>query len=84
MFTILSIWIVWGIFLVDYLIRFIKAEQKWRFIKVNPFLVIAIVPFDQFFQTLGVLLHGLALQWIFTKLDEMYTKFKNKENEKSI
>ncbi|MEB1807331.1 MAG: transporter [Bacillaceae bacterium] len=175
-------WIVWGIFLVDFLIRYIKAEQKWTFIKKNPFLVIAIIPFDQFFQIarivrviylfriktvtkfyiqpiidkasyqskvgilglllllltiksavlwkveakvvtfleafifvikhmmffghrgievsqfssiillvfttiLGVLLHGLALQWLFTKLDEVYTQYKNEksiDNEKSI
>jgi voltage-gated potassium channel len=43
-------WIVWGIFFVDFLIRFLLSKEKWIFIKQNPFLVIAIIPFDQFFQ----------------------------------
>jgi voltage-gated potassium channel len=44
-------WVVWGIFFADFLVRFVKAKIKWRFIKENPFLVIAIIPFDQVFQT---------------------------------
>ncbi len=43
-------WIVWGIFFVDFWIRLFLAEKKWNFLKQNPFLVIAIIPFDQFFQ----------------------------------
>jgi hypothetical protein len=27
--------------------RFLKSEDKWPFIKQNPFLVIAIIPLDQ-------------------------------------
>src|SRR5699024_4351852 len=43
-------WIVWFIFFVDFVIRFVLADKKWQFIKSNPFLLIAIIPFDQFFQ----------------------------------
>src|SRR5690625_46442 len=43
-------WIVWGVFFTDFMIRFIIAKKKWEFIKKNPFLLIAIIPFDQFFQ----------------------------------
>ncbi|GAB3053961.1 transporter [Virgibacillus ainsalahensis] len=43
-------WIVWGVFVFDFFIRLIMTEEKWNFIKQNPFLVIAIIPFDQFFQ----------------------------------
>lgn len=43
-------WIVWAVFFLDFLIRFITAKKKWDFIKQNPFLIIAIIPFDQFFQ----------------------------------
>lgn len=43
-------WVVWGIFFVDFLIRLFVAKNKWQFIKSNPFLLIAIIPFDQFFQ----------------------------------
>jgi voltage-gated potassium channel len=43
-------WLVWGIFFADFVVRLLKAEKKWEFLKENPFLVIAILPFDQFFQ----------------------------------
>lgn len=43
-------WIVWGLFFIDFLIRLFLAKNKWHFIKSNPFLLIAIIPFDQFFQ----------------------------------
>jgi|SRR5699024_4758161 len=43
-------WVVWGVFFVDFLIRLFVAKNKWQFIKSNPFLLIAIIPFDQFFQ----------------------------------
>lgn len=59
--TIMTLWmesafnstingIVWFIFFCDFLIRFILAKNKWQFIKSNPFLMIAIIPLDQFFQ----------------------------------
>ncbi|WP_234982590.1 transporter [Ornithinibacillus halophilus] len=43
-------WIVWGIFLVDFITRLTISKNKWEFIKGNPFLLIAIIPIDQFFQ----------------------------------
>lgn len=43
-------WIVWFIFFIDFIIRFATSEGKWVFVRKNPFLVIAIIPFDQFFQ----------------------------------
>lgn len=43
-------WVVWGIFFADFVIRFMLAKKKWQFVKHNPFLIIAIIPFDQFFQ----------------------------------
>lgn len=43
-------WIVWGVFFTDFVVRFITAKEKWAFIKENPFLLIAVIPFDQFFQ----------------------------------
>ncbi|WP_163582726.1 transporter [Gracilibacillus saliphilus] len=61
MVTILTLWvehtvnstinlIVWIVFLIDYIIRIILADNKWQFIKKNPFLLLAVIPFDQFFQ----------------------------------
>jgi voltage-gated potassium channel len=43
-------WIVWGVFFIDFIIRFVMSKEKWTFIKQNPFLLIAVIPFDQFFQ----------------------------------
>ncbi|WP_164670082.1 transporter [Virgibacillus doumboii] len=43
-------WIVWGAFFIDFVVRFFTAREKWVFIKENPFLLIAVIPFDQFFQ----------------------------------
>jgi voltage-gated potassium channel len=43
-------WIVWAVFFIDFLFRFWTSKEKWSFIKQNPFLVIAIIPLDQFFQ----------------------------------
>ncbi|SFE28706.1 voltage-gated potassium channel [Lentibacillus persicus] len=47
-------WIVWGVFFADFTVRFVMAKAKWDFIKQNPFLLIAIIPFDQFFQVARV------------------------------
>jgi voltage-gated potassium channel len=43
-------WIVWAVFVIDYFYRLFTSEEKWVFIKKHPFLIIAIIPFDQFFQ----------------------------------
>ncbi|WP_036780756.1 hypothetical protein [Pontibacillus chungwhensis] len=43
-------WVVWGIFMTDFMVRLVLAENKWKFVKQNPFLVVAVIPFDQFFQ----------------------------------
>ncbi|WP_100011691.1 transporter [Lentibacillus sediminis] len=43
-------WIVWLVFAVDFMVRLVLADKKWDFIKQNPFLLIAVIPLDQFFQ----------------------------------
>ncbi|WP_066193071.1 MULTISPECIES: transporter [Gracilibacillus] len=59
--TILTLWVdhevnsmvnlvVWLVFLVDYLVRILTAPNKWQFIQKNPFLLLAVIPLDQFFQ----------------------------------
>ncbi|WP_156289928.1 transporter [Oceanobacillus salinisoli] len=47
-------WIVWAVFTVDFLSRLIMTKDKWKFIKNHPFLLLAIVPFDQIFQVARV------------------------------
>ncbi|TFE01363.1 transporter [Jeotgalibacillus sp. R-1-5s-1] len=44
-------WLVWLVFFVDFMVRFLRSDGKWDYIKKHPFMVIAIIPFDQFFQT---------------------------------
>jgi voltage-gated potassium channel len=41
---------VWVIFVLDFLIRFIFSKNKIKFIKENPFDLVAIIPFDNLFQ----------------------------------
>ncbi|MFG6146720.1 potassium channel family protein [Halobacillus sp. B23F22_1] len=41
---------IWIIFLIDVLVRLIKARNKWRFIKHNPFDFVAALPLDSIFQ----------------------------------
>lgn len=43
--------IIWLIFFLDVLIRFIISKHKWAFIKENPFDIIAALPLDSLFQT---------------------------------
>ena len=61
MLTIITLWtdsaynstinlIVWLVFFIDFLTQLLGSKDKWDFIKHNPFLIIAIIPFDQFFQ----------------------------------
>lgn len=61
MLTVVTIWtentynsavniVVWIIFVLDFVIRLFISKHKWQFVKENPFLIIAIIPFDQFFQ----------------------------------
>lgn len=61
MLTVVTIWtektynstvnlIVWIVFVLDFVVRLLVSKHKWQFLKENPFLIIAIIPFDQFFQ----------------------------------
>ncbi|KGP74096.1 hypothetical protein [Pontibacillus yanchengensis] len=61
MITIVTLWteqayntfinrFIWFVFFIDFVVRLWKAEERWTFLKKNPFLVIAVIPLDQFFQ----------------------------------
>ncbi|VEF46609.1 potassium channel 1 [Bacillus freudenreichii] len=43
-------WTVWLVFFLDFSTRFFRAQDKWAFLKKNPFLLIAIIPLDSIFQ----------------------------------
>ncbi|WP_052000309.1 hypothetical protein [Gracilibacillus boraciitolerans] len=76
MLTILTLWvdhtvnstinvIVWLIFLIDYMIRIVLSPpRKWEFIKKNPFLLLAVIPFDQFFQVARI----VRLLYLFLRI----------------
>ncbi|WP_416148541.1 hypothetical protein ACM26V_20040 [Salipaludibacillus sp. HK11] len=66
------IWGTWSIFFVDFIFRIYHAENKWDFIKSNPFIVIAVIPLDAIFQMARIarILHFMRLK-VITKY---YTK----------
>ena len=43
-------WIVYGLFVVDYVVRFIMADSKKSFVKENIFDLLAIIPFNSAFR----------------------------------
>ncbi|MBY0121721.1 potassium channel family protein [Bacillus sp. S/N-304-OC-R1] len=44
-------WFIWGIFILDYIIRLYISDNKWEYFKGHPLDFIAILPLDQFFRT---------------------------------
>ena len=42
--------IIWGIFVIDVATRFVKSENKVRYLKEHPFDIIAIIPLDSIFR----------------------------------
>ncbi|WP_226037224.1 hypothetical protein [Aquibacillus saliphilus] len=60
------VWFTWGIFFIDFIYRLYRSENKWKFIKSNPLLVIAVIPLDALFQMARIarLLHLLRLKTI--------------------
>ncbi|WP_146159170.1 hypothetical protein [Alkalicoccus saliphilus] len=58
------VWGTWGIFFIDFCVRFYNAERKWEFIKAHPFIVIAVIPLDAIFQFARIarVLHFLRLK----------------------
>lgn len=76
------VWITWGIFFVDFVVRFYKSDNKWNFIKSNPFLVIAIIPLDAVFQVARVarILHLLRLKAITKYYTMPFIKFLKRQH----
>jgi len=46
---------VWFIFFVDVCIRLMISNNKWQYVKSNPFDIIAAIPLDSIFQTARVI-----------------------------
>ncbi|WP_249870651.1 potassium channel family protein [Oceanobacillus saliphilus] len=43
--------LVWLLLFIDVLVRFAVSKNKWKYVKKNPFDLIAIIPLDSIFQT---------------------------------
>lgn len=48
-------WFIWGLFPLDYSIRFIASKNKWQYIKTHPLELMAIIPIDQLFSSLRLI-----------------------------
>ncbi|MBM7570067.1 hypothetical protein [Aquibacillus albus] len=76
------VWVTWGIFFVDFIYRLIKSDNKWGFIKNNPFLVIAAIPLDAVFQfaRFARILHLLRLKTITKYYTMPFIKFLQRQH----
>ncbi|MFQ3543982.1 hypothetical protein Q7A53_07835 [Halobacillus rhizosphaerae] len=75
-------WVTWSIFFIDFLYRFIKSDNKWEFIKRNPFIVIAAIPLDAVFQfaRFARLLHLLRLKSITKYYTKPFIRFLKRQH----
>ncbi|MFD2706449.1 hypothetical protein [Salibacterium lacus] len=76
------IWGTWGVFFADFVYRIWRADNKWQFIKSNPFLVIAVIPLDAIFQfaRFARVLHLLRLKTITKYYTMPLIRFLKKQN----
>jgi voltage-gated potassium channel len=71
--TPLQVWIdniIYWLFVIDYVVRFLIADQKKDFIKGNVFDLIAIIPFNSAFRVFRVLKFTRLLK--FSKLTKLF------------
>ena len=61
--------IIYGIFVIDYIVRFVFVDNKKKFFKENIFDLIAIIPFNSAFRIFRILKFSKLLRFAkFTKL----------------
>lgn len=48
-------WAIWVVFVLDYVIRLLRSENKWTYFKQHPFELIAIIPFDSIFRAARII-----------------------------
>lgn len=61
--------IIYGLFVIDYIVRFIIADKKKEFFKGNIFDLVAIIPFNSAFRIFRILKFSKLLRFAkFTKL----------------
>ncbi|MBM7553669.1 hypothetical protein [Thalassobacillus pellis] len=78
----LIVWTTWAVFFVDFVYRFLKSENKWDFIKANPFIVIAAIPLDAVFQfaRFARILHLLRLKSITKYYTMPFIKYLKRQH----
>ncbi|WP_158734919.1 hypothetical protein [Alteribacillus sp. YIM 98480] len=76
------IWGTWGVFFLDFLYRLVMSENKWKFVKANPFIVIAVIPLDAVFQVARAarILHLLRLKTITKYYTMPFVRFLKQQN----
>ncbi|KHE72165.1 hypothetical protein [Halobacillus sp. BBL2006] len=81
-FNSLIVWGTWSIFFLDFVYRLFKSDNKWEFIKKNPFIVIAAIPLDAIFQFARVarILHLLRLKSITKYYTMPFIRFLKKQH----
>jgi voltage-gated potassium channel len=42
--------VIWSVFVIDYVVRLLRSENKWTFVKTHPLELVAIIPFDSIFR----------------------------------
>ncbi|SDI49801.1 hypothetical protein [Alteribacillus bidgolensis] len=76
------IWGTWGVFFLDFLYRLVTSKNKWKFVKANPFIVIAVIPLDAVFQVARAarILHLLRLKTITKYYTMPFVRFLKQQN----
>lgn len=74
--------IIWGIFLIDIIIRLIRAVSRWHYIKNNPFDIVSIIPLEDFFllarfaRVIKLFRYKNLIKRYLVKLNDVVKKFK--------
>ncbi|WP_371363471.1 hypothetical protein SRRS_43630 [Sporomusa rhizae] len=68
--------LIWAVFLVDYIVRFIVSENKKQFFRTNIIDLVSIIPFDTAFQGLRALRLARVLYMlrVFIYLNRVYKR----------
>ncbi len=81
-YTSYIVWITWGIFFADFVYRLYKSQNKFDFLKSNPFLLVAVIPLDAVFQVarFARILHLLRLKTITKYYTMPFVAFLKKQH----
>lgn len=81
-YTSYIVWITWAIFFADFVYRLYKSENKFNFLKSNPFLLVAAIPLDAVFQVarFARILHLLRLKTITKYYTMPFVSFLKKQH----